>query len=164
MRSSDNLKKLLSAWEGCKLHAHYDAGGLLTIGIGHLLTKSELTSGKIQTSEDDNIRWQDGITEIQALEILSDDLRDAEADVNELVRVGLKQNQFDALVSFVFNVGGQAFANSTLLRMLNTAPNFDYSFVPVQLRRWNKVNGQTVKGLISRREKEISLWSGTEPA
>ena len=73
-----------------------------------------------------------------------------------MVKVPLNQNQFDALVSFVFNVGNNAFRDSTLVKVLN-AGHFDQ--VPTQLRRWIRDNGKIVKGLINRREKEIALWN-----
>jgi len=157
MKSSMRLKKLLSEWEGCKLKVYRDSASLPTIGIGHLLTKSELISGKIQTSTGNKIRWGNGITEIQALEILADDLHDAESAVNQCL-VSLSQNQYDALVSFAFNIGNYAFKNSTLLRQLNHRQGFGIENVPTQLRRWIRVNGQTLKGLVNRREKEIALW------
>jgi lysozyme len=68
----------------------------------------------------------------------------------------LNQNQFDALVSFAFNVGDGAFRSSTLLRLLNQG---QYDQVPAQLRRWNMDNGHVVQGLINRRNKEIALWN-----
>jgi lysozyme len=76
--------------------------------------------------------------------------------VNESVTVPLNQNQFDALVSFSFNVGDNAFRGSTLLKLLNQG---QYDQVPAQLRRWVRDNGHVVQGLINRREKEIVLWN-----
>jgi lysozyme len=67
----------------------------------------------------------------------------------------LTQNQFDALVSFAFNVGVAAFLESTLLRLLNGKA---YDMVPDQLKRWSRDNGHIVPGLTHRRQKEIDLW------
>jgi len=156
MIASEKLKDLLAGdWEGCVLSVYPDSGGRPTIGIGHLLTKSELASGKIYAHME-TIRYQTGITKQQAEDILSEDLHVAECDINVLVAVPLSQNQFDVLTSFVFNVGGQAFSASTLLRRLNAGL---YDEVPPQLRRWIHDNGKVVPGLISRREKEIVLWN-----
>jgi len=77
--------------------------------------------------------------------------------VNSGVKVALNQNQFDSLVSFTFNTGIQAFADSTLLKMLNQG---NYDAVPDQLRRWVRAGGNVVQGLVNRRENEIKLWLG----
>jgi lysozyme len=88
--------------------------------------------------------------------LLGQDLEGAERTVNEAVTVPLNQNQFDALVSFTFNVGNGAFRGSTLLKLLNQR---QYDQVPTQLRRWVMDNGHVVQGLVNRREKEIALWN-----
>jgi lysozyme len=158
MRISQNLKSLLAAWEGVFKRVYLDSAGLATIGIGHLLTRSELTSGKI-ISSDETIHYQNGIIEQQCWDILEDDMRDAEETIDKSVKVPLTQNQFDSLVSFAFNIGDHAFWMSTLLKLLNAGL---YEQVPGQMRRWNKVNGRIVQGLVNRREKEIELWNGEE--
>jgi lysozyme len=156
MTASEKLKNLLADdWEKCILSVYRDSGGKPTIGVGHLLTKSELSSGKIYT-DNETIRYHDGISKEQAMEILDDDLEEVEHHINLLVMVPLSQNQFDALVAFVFNIGGTAFAGSTLLRRLNAGL---YDEVPPQLRRWIHDDGLIVTGLINRREKEIALWT-----
>lgn len=148
-------KALFREWEGLELEEYLDSGGAPTIGIGHLLTRSERLSGKI-ILQGQSVRYRNGLTVEQCLDLLDQDLAPAERAVNAGVRVALNQNQFDALVSFTFNVGDSAFANSTLLKELNAG---HYDQVPVQLRRWVKDNGKVVKGLIKRREKEIELWN-----
>jgi lysozyme len=147
-------KNLFKDWEGLVTHVYLDSGGAPTIGIGHLLTQSERTSGKIIIGDQVCI-YRDGFTEQQCWDLLDQDLDGAERAVNEAVTVPLNQNQFDALVSFTFNVGTGAFRGSTLLRLLNAG---QYEEVPAQLRRWNKDNGHVVQGLVNRREKEIALW------
>jgi lysozyme len=96
------------------------------------------------------------ITEAEAEARLIRDLTEAETTVERLVTVPLTDNQFGALVSFVFNVGGGAFAKSTLLRKLNAG---DYAAVPDQLSRWNKNDGAVMAGLTKRRAEEAALWS-----
>jgi len=86
---------------------------------------------------------------------LSQDLNWFENEINYRVK-NINQNQFDALVSFVFNIGGHAFRESTLLKKLNAG---EYDQVPDQLRRWIYSGGKVVKGLINRREKEIERWN-----
>ncbi len=155
MQMSQNGRKKLAAWEGFRAAAYRDAGGQLTIGVGHLLTKSELASGKIRI-QGAAVRYAAGLTEEQVMDLLSQDLAGVEEAVNDSVAVELSQNQFDALVSFCFNVGVSAFRNSTLLKLLNQGL---YREVPAQWRRWVYCRGQVVPGLIGRREQEIALWS-----
>ena len=155
MQVGQNGKNLFKEWEGLVLHEYPDSGGTPTIGIGHLLTQSERTSGKIVIG-DQALDYRDGLSEQQCWDLLDQDLDVAERAVNEGVSVALNQNQFDALVSFTFNVGEGAFRGSTLLKLLNQG---QYSEVPAQLRRWVRDNGQIVQGLVNRREKEIVLWN-----
>lgn len=148
-------KLLFQAWEGLELNEYIDSGGAPTIGVGHLMSRSERMSGKI-IIKGKAVVYRNGLTTDQCWDLLDQDLDSAENTVNNAVKIGLNQNQFDALVSFVFNIGETAFRTSTLLKVLN-AGNFDQ--VPTQLRRWIRDNGKVVKGLINRREKEITLWN-----
>ena len=104
-------KERLSEWEGVELNVYRDVADLPTIGVGHLLTRDELTSGKIFI-RGELIKYADGLTRKQVIDLLGQDLRRFEEVINERVKVDLKQTQFDALVSFSFNVGGSAFRNS----------------------------------------------------
>lgn len=154
MNMSERGKKLLAEWEGFECEVYRDVAGLPTIGVGHLLTKDELASGKIFIRRKP-VKYADGLTEQQVLALLAQDLKRLETVVSKSVKVSLSQNQFDALVAFTFNVGGKAFKHSTLLRLLNRGK---YEDVPGQLRRWVHSGGQKVRGLVNRREKEITLW------
>lgn len=155
MQVGQQGKNLFKEWEGLVTHEYLDSGGAPTIGIGHLLTRSERTSGKI-TIGGRALDYRNGLTEQQCWDLLDQDLDNTERTVNEAVTVPLNQNQFDALVSFAFNVGGGAFRGSTLLILLNQG---QYDAVPEQLRRWTMDNGHVVQGLVNRREKEITLWN-----
>lgn len=155
MRVGQRGKNLFKEWEGLVTHEYLDSGGAPTIGIGHLLTRSERTSGKISIGGQ-ALDYRNGFTEQQCWDLLDEDLAGSEAVVNDAVKVSLSQNQFDALVSFVFNVGDGAFRSSTLLRLLNQG---QYDQVPAQLQRWNMDNGHVVQGLVNRRNKEIALWN-----
>ena len=157
MKISEKGKQLLIDWEGFIPNEYLDSGGAATIGVGHLLTKSEKSSGKIWIDGDD-VLYRNGLTVDQCMQLLEYDLQPAE-EIENFIYVDLSQNQFDALVSFTFNVGNDAFIGSTLLKLLNQG---HYEQVPVQLRRWVHDNGRVVQGLVNRREKEIKLWS--EPA
>ena len=125
--------------EGLRLFAYLDDAGVPTIGYGH--TKGVFLGQKID--------------EPTAVRYLEEDLAWAEEAVNSNVKVPLTENQFDALVSFVFNVGAGGFATSTLLEVLNQG---NYTEAAEQLLRWNKVTvkGELVKheGLVNRRNAE----------
>ncbi len=154
MKMSTNGLDKLELWEGSERKAYRDVAGLLTIGVGHLLTQDELHSGKIHIGSE-SIDYRRGLTKEQIRDLLAQDLKGFEKVVNENVKVPLNQNQFDTLVSFSFNVGAAAFKNSTLLKVLN---NKQYDEVPKQLRRWVYAGGLKVRGLQIRRENEIKLW------
>jgi lysozyme len=156
MQMSANGLSLLEQWEGFKLKLYKDSAGLPTIGVGHLLTKSELTSGKI-TIAGVPVKYANGLTEQQVTDLLAQDVKPASSAVNTGVKVPLDQNQFDALCSFTFNVGVAAFTGSTLLKVLNQK---QYDDVPAQLLRWTRAGGKVVQGLVNRRNNEIKLWNG----
>jgi lysozyme len=156
MQMSQTGKGLLAQWEGIEANVYKDSAGLPTIGVGHLLTRAELTSGKIIIREV-SVKYANGLTQQDVIELLAQDLEVFEEIVNANVKVDLAQNQFDALVAFTFNVGGNAFKGSTLLKVLNEGR---YADVPEQLRRWVFAGGKKVQGLANRREKEIQLWNG----
>lgn len=159
MNISENGLKKLVEWEGSEGKVYKDSAGLPTIGVGHLLTKDELHSGKISILGK-SVHYRDGLSEQQIRDLLKQDIVSREAAVTNLVRVPLTQNQFDALVSFVFNVGRHAFQNSTLLKKLNAG---QYDEVPNQLERWVYSGGKKTEGLVNRRRNEIALWSSVNP-
>ncbi len=163
MKISQKGMKFLALVEGKKNRVYPDSGGEPTIGVGHLLTKSERSSGKLKIKDSTG---EVLIIDYRTLQILTDeqvnllllyDLVSVIDCVNTNVHVGLTQYEFDTLVSFTFNVGNDAFINSTLLKLLNDKK---HEQVPYQLRRWNRDKGKIVKGLITRRERECALWTG----
>lgn len=131
---------IIKRHEGLRLEAYMPTpNDVPTIGYGH-------TKG---------VKMGDRITNAQAEEYLRHDIAWAQDAVNSLVKVRLTQNQFDALVSFVFNVGASAFAKSTLLRMLNDG---DYKGAADQFLRWDKQGGKVLRGLTKRRAEERALF------
>jgi len=132
---------LIKKFEGLELNAYRCAAGVWTIGYGH--TK-DVERGDV---------W----TEAQADDALKHELIEFEGYINDLVECSLTQNQFDALVSWVYNLGPANLQASTLLKKLNAE---DYEDVPSQLKRWNKAGGKVLEGLIRRREAEALLFQG----
>lgn len=149
---SDAGARFIAEFEGFRGRLYDDAAGHCTIGYGHLVHH-----GPCNGSEPAELRR--GITRERGLELLQADAERAADTVRRKVTVPLDQQQFDALVSFVFNVGGGGFANSTLLRELNAG---DYDAVAPQLARWVKAGGQTLAGLVRRRAAEGRLFAEGE--
>ena len=147
--------EFIKSVEGVKNFVYADSAGLPTIGVGHLLTRDELTSGKIHI-DGKAYKYHEGLPDDVIDRLLLRDLHIAELVVNSNVKVKLTQNQYNALVSFTFNVGVGAFRNSTLLKLLNAG---EYHSVPTQMRRWILSAGRQIQGLKNRREKEIELWN-----
>lgn len=139
MQLSEKGKTLIKKYEGLKLSAYKCPAGVWTIGYGH-------TAGVYAGQK---------ITQKQAEEFFDNDIKQFEKIVLELCKVPLKQGQFDALVSFVYNIGKTAFANSTLLKLLNQK---NYSAAANQFARWVYANGKKLQGLVKRREEEKFLF------
>lgn len=154
-KMSENGRALLTLWEGKENRVYRDSAGLPTIGVGHLLTRDEISSGKILI-DGLPVKYENGLTDQQIDKLLEQDLAWAESAVNTYIDVELNQNQFDALCSFCFNIGKQAFFSSTLRKVLNQGR---YDLVPEQLARWNRAGGNVIQGLVKRRNHEIDLFN-----
>jgi lysozyme len=133
--------ELIKGFEGLRLSKYQDIVGKWTIGYGHLILPKE--------------SFPNPLTEKQAEDLLRKDLGNSEAGVTRLVKVKLSQQQFDALVSFTFNLGVGNLQSSTLLKKLNAG---DYSGAADELLRWNKAGGKEVAGLTRRRAAERKLF------
>ena len=130
---------LIKKFEGCELKAYRCAANVLTIGYG---TIKNVTEGM-------------EITQEEAETLLQEEMHEYEGYINDMVKVPLEQHQFDAMVSWVFNLGSGNLSSSTLLKKLN---NSEYDEVPAQIRRWNKAGGKVLDGLIRRREAEALMF------
>lgn len=131
--------------EGLRLKAYQDTGKVWTIGYGH-------------TSAAGGLKVYQGltITNAQAEQLLKDDLaRMTYPVIKRLVKVDLTQGQFDALCSFIYNLGEGQVSTSTLLKLLN---NKDYKGASGQFGRWVYDNGKKFDGLVTRRENERKLF------
>lgn len=133
--------QFIADFEGFRQSPYQDAVGFWTIGYGH-------THGVGPGSK--------RVTKKRALQLLEADAADAATAVRDLVDVRLDRHQFDALVSFVFNLGAGSLAESTLLKKLNKG---DYAGARHQFARWNHAGGQVLEGLTRRRAAEAALFA-----
>lgn len=143
MRTSQRGIDFIKAHESLRLEAYRCPAGALTIGWGH--TKNVFPGQKIAFRD--------------AEVLLAYDLSISESDVYRLVKVAINQNQFDALVSFVFNIGANEFAKSTLLKLVNKNPNDPN--IQKQFTRWVYGGGKVLPGLLTRREAEAKMYFET---
>jgi lysozyme len=138
--------------EALRLTMYDDSGGACTIGYGHLVHK-----GRTGTNPKAEAPFKGGISENIASDLLMADTGIAQRAVARFVSVPLAPYQFDALVSLVFNIGGEAFRKSTLVKRLNAA-NFEGA--ARQFDVWVIDNGKRVQGLVNRRAKERAMFEG----
>ena len=143
MHISEEGLCLIKKFEGCEMRAYKCAAGVPTIAYGR--TK--------------NVKMGDTCTKEQAEEWLKEEIKEYENHVEDAVIVPLNQNQFDALVSWTYNLGPTNLNSSTMLKVLNQA---DYENVPAQIKRWNKAGGKVLEGLTRRRNAESLLFEGKE--
>jgi lysozyme len=143
MRTGRDGVELIRHFEGCRFDAYLCPAGVWTIGYGH-------TAG---------VKEGDSIDQEAAEAFLIEDLETFEQAVTRLVEVPLTQQQFDALVSWTFNLGAGNLAESTLLKKLN---NYQYAEVPEQMMRWVRAGGKVLDGLVRRRAAEAALFQSKD--
>jgi lysozyme len=131
---------LIKQFEGCETEAYKCPAGVWTIGYGHIK----------------GVQEGDVITETQAHEMLVEELKEYESYILNAVEVDLNQNQFDAMVSWVYNLGPTNLKSSTLLQELNSK---NYNAAAQEITKWNKAGGKVLTGLVRRREAEASLFN-----
>ncbi|HBQ59347.1 MAG TPA: hypothetical protein DD671_06920 [Balneolaceae bacterium] len=134
---------LIKKFEGLELEAYQCSADVWTIGYGH--TQGVEEGMKIDMEEADKL--------------LRQDLDQFEKFVNSEVKTQLSQCQFDALVSWTFNLGVGNLRQSTMLKRLNEG---DLKAVPSEMKRWNKSAGKVLDGLVRRREAEALLFQQKE--
>ena len=145
MRTSDDGIDLIKQFEGVRLDSYRDSVGVWTVGFGHTAACGEPIPGP-------GVK----ITSQQADMALRKDLNKFEIGVTGLLAKPIQQHQFDALVSFAFNVGLGNLKNSTLLKKVNAG---DFDRVPAEFLKWDKAGGRSLPGLTRRRHAEASLFS-----
>ena len=134
---------LICHFEGSSPLIYLCPAGYPTIGYGHLITEANKE------------QFLDGIDELEALDLLKTDVQKAERAVLRLINVPLTDGQFDALVSFAFNLGGGALQRSTLRRKVNRQ---EHSAVPTEFMKWVWAGGRKQKGLVRRRKAEARIY------
>jgi lysozyme len=140
---TDNGLRFIKGFEGFSSTIYLDAAGLQTIGYGHLILPHEKSS------------FKNGLSELDAESLLKQDLAVAEKAVARLIKVPLNNCQFDALISFTFNVGAAALQRSTLRRKVNRQ---EHEQVPAEFLCWVYADGRKIPGLIRRRAAEAELY------
>jgi lysozyme len=135
---------LIKRFEGFSPTIYICPAGLPTIGFGHVVREFERE------------RFDAGIGQDAGAALLQGDVGVSERAVLRLIQVPLDDGQFDALVSFTFNLGAGALQRSTLRRKINRK---EYCTVPAELRRWVWAGGRKLRGLMRRREAECNIYS-----
>lgn len=138
--------KLIKELEGCHLNSYLCPAGIPTIGYGNTYYK-----------DGSKVKLGDKITQQEADELLIYILSKLETEIKPLIKVKLTDNKISALISFVYNVGLNAFKNSTLLKKINE--NAPLDVIQKEWYRWNKIGSKISKGLEIRRRAEYKLYS-----
>lgn len=141
---TENGLSLIKNYEKLALNTYICPAGYPTIGYGHVVKAAEAAS------------FANGISEHQANALLAADVHVSERAVLRLIKVPLTDGQFDALVSFTFNLGAGALQRSTLRRKLNRG---EYDEVPTELMKWVWAGGRKLKGLVNRRAAEAIMYA-----
>lgn len=139
MKTSDAGRAFIKKWEGERLEAYDDGGGVWTIGVGH-------TRG---------VKKGQKITAAQSDALLKADLDGAEATVRSACTRTPTQPQFDAMTSLTFNIGAKGFRQSTVLKRFNAG---DIAGAAQAFAMWNKDNGRVIQGLVNRRAAEATVF------
>lgn len=144
-KSSDALIDMIIKSEGLKLKSYRCPANVWTIGVGC-------------TYYENGTRVKEGeeITRERAIELLKNVLKKYEADVDNMTRDDINQNQFDALVDFAFNCGSANLKSSTLLKKVNANPNDPN--IAQEFNKWVRGGGKVLPGLVTRRKEEVALY------
>ncbi|MCM1310830.1 MAG: lysozyme [Bacteroides sp.] len=142
LQPSEAIKNFIKSHEGLRLSPYRCAGGVWTVGYGHT---------------DNDFSRTHSITRAQAEAFFETDVAHAGEQVNAMAEgVTLTQGQFDALVSFAFNLGIGALESSTLWRKVKANPSDPT--IPAEFTRWVYAKGVRLPGLVRRRSEEAKIW------
>ncbi len=141
MKTNKRALQIIKSCESLRLQSYLCPAGVWTIGYGH-------TQG---------VKPGQTITEAQAEKFLQEDIEQKERALDGLLSFRLNENQYSALVSWVYNLGEGNFAKSTLRKVINADPN-DREGIAREWLRWNKSGGKELRGLTIRRQMELDLY------
>jgi lysozyme len=145
-KTSEKGLELIKYFEGFRENAYKCPAGVVTIGYGSTYYENG-----------SKIKINDIVDKERATDLLNGTLRFFELEVDKMTRDDITQDQFDALVSFAYNVGSQALRGSTLLKKVNKDPND--KTISLEFTKWVKAGGKTLAGLVTRRISESKLYS-----
>jgi len=146
MKPSEKCYEIIKQFEGCRLKAYKDSAGVWTVGYGTIMYPNG-----IKVKEGDICTQDEAVTFLKYEVILKSQ------SVNAFTsNYNLTQNQFDALVSFAYNLGVGALQKSALLKKIKHNPN-DPS-IEVEFMKWVNAGGKKIKGLVKRRQQEATLY------
>ncbi len=140
MHASKEAISLIKDFEGLRLKGYLCPAGIRTIGYGHVLAVNETF---------------DNIDALEAEELLFQDILKAEAIVSRNIKIDLNQGQFDALISFTFNLGAASLQRSTMRQKIN---RHEHEEIPKELMRWIYAGGRMLSGLVRRRGAEAEMY------
>jgi lysozyme len=145
-KASNNLIELIKKFEGFSSKPYLCPAKVATIGYGNTFY-----------ANGEKVKLTDiAISEIQAVDLLKQTLKQYEKAVDSYCRDDINQNQFDALVDFAYNCGNGNLKSSTLLKKVNANPN-DIT-IGLEFAKWNKGGGKILNGLVKRRAAESELY------
>jgi lysozyme len=145
-KASNNLIELIKKFEGFSAKPYLCPAKVVTIGYGNTFYAN---GEKVKITDIP-------ISELQAVDLLKDTLKQYEKAVDSYCRDDINQNQFDALVDFAYNCGNGNLKSSTLLKKVNANPN-DIT-IGLEFAKWNKGGGKILNGLVKRRAAESELY------
>jgi GH24 family phage-related lysozyme (muramidase) len=148
-RANSISAKFIAHFEGLELKQYRCSANVSTIGLG---STRFFDGGPIPEGAT--------ITKEQAIELFQRDAKEFMAEIQRLVDVPLTARQIAAVLSFCYNCGWQGFAESSLLRSINSNASFDE--IRANFRKWSKANGETLPGLLRRRNAEAMLWENRD--
>ena len=143
MKISEDGLELIKKFEGCETTAYQDSVGVWTIGFGHTKGVEEGQTCSIEDAES----------------MLADEMDEYEGYINNMVKVGLQQYEFDALVAWVYNLGPTNLGESTMLKVLNGG---QFDRVPDEMNRWTRAGGEILEGLVRRRQAESLMFQNLD--
>ena len=150
------LEGFLIEVEGLNPSGYKDLGGVMTIGVGHVVLPNDPVLKRLGIEVTDHMY----LTHQQCLDVLREDIQKAEYYLDRGLKVEVTQNEYDALISLIFNIGGTAFTKSTLLKVLNGGEKKNK--VAEHFLHWKYVKSKPVSGLLYRRVAEATIFLGLD--